>query len=502
MEELKPPFDSTTIPISPFPPPSLEHPNCSPSPSTSQSPPDDPSLLTFDHPLAPPHPLTWPRLLKLRVALSSGTFVFVIAFSSSAFAPARGAVSQEFSVDGVVSSLGVSLFIIGFAIGPLFFAPLSEVVGHAPLLWTGLVGCAVFQVPMAVGRGIGTVLAARLLQGIGGAALMSVGTGMFAEVFEPVTRGVVVSAMAGCMNLASAVSPVAGGYVVERMGWRWIGWLTLIMAGVVALSGLWTVRETSPRLILLRRAKKLRKQSEHIQLRTKYEDDKVEWRVLLRKYLLVPVRMFWTELILVVLTVYLTFVYGMLYLAYQMFPISFARRGWSPAEANLPFIAVCLGIITAWGIFAAFTLTWYKTKRAQYGTVPEYRLPPMILGSFVLPASLLWFGWSDKVHWMSQVIACYWIGLSLQLIFMSGVVFIVDVYGPNSNCAMSIQVVFRSLAAASFPLWSPPMYASLGVSWSATVLAGFAFLMMPFPMLFMRHGERIRSSSKYAMSSG
>jgi MFS transporter, DHA1 family, multidrug resistance protein len=180
-----------------------------------------------------------------------------------------------------------------------------------------------------------------------------------------------------------------------------------------------------------------------------------------------------------------------------MFPISFRQRGWSDPVAHLPFLSVALGIITAWGLFALFTITWYK-ERVHHGATPEDRLPPMICGSFILPVALLWFGWSGGVHWMSQVLACFFIGLSLQLIFMAGVVYIVDVYGANSNCAMSIQVVVRSFGAASFPLWSSAMYRSLGVPWSSTVLACVAALMLPFPVLFMRHGKRVRAASKYA----
>jgi MFS transporter, DHA1 family, multidrug resistance protein len=446
----------------------------------------------------PDRPINWPRRKKLLVASASGSFVFVISFASSAFAPARARTAELFDVSEVVMSLGVSLFIVGFAIGPLLFAPLSEVVGHASMLVLGLAGCAIFQIPFALAANVPTLLISRLLQGGTSAALMSVGTGMFAEVFEPVQKGVVVSCMACCMNLGSAVAPVVCGFVVQELGWRWIGWVTLILASVVGAFSPLTVRETSPRIILLRKSRRLRDKTGNLELRTKYADDKVDFGVLMQRYILVPVKMFWTELILVVLTVYLTFVYGTLYLAYQMFPISFTERGWTPAIADLPFIAVSLGIISAWAIFSVFTLTWYKEQRIERGTVPELRLPPMILGSIILPVSLLWFGWSGGVHWISQVFACYFIGLSLQLIFMSGVVYIVDVYGANSNCAMSIQVVFRSLAAASFPLWSPPMYRRLGVPWSSTLLAGISLLLMPFPILFMHFGKQIRKSSRYA----
>lgn len=451
--------------------------------------PDDPTM-----------PINWPSYKKRLVAVASGSFVFVIAFSSSAFAPARSVTAVEFNTSELVTSLGVSLFIVGFAIGPLVFAPLSEVVGHAIPLAISLVGCGIFQIPFALAQNTTTLLVSRLLQGCTGAAILAVGTGMFAEVYEPVMRGVVVSCMASCMNLGSAVAPLVCGFVVQGLDWRWIGWITLVLAGVVGATGFVTLHETSPRKILLRRARQARRKTGNTAFRTKHEDDKVDFRKLLQKYLLVPVKMFATEVILVVLTIYLTFVYGTLYLAYQMFPISFRQRGWSAQLTNLPFAAVALGTISAWGLFSLYTLTWYRSSlRDGERPIPEARIPPMVLGGVILPIALLWFGWSDHVHWLSQVLACYFIGIALQLIFVSAIVYLVDVYGANSICAMSVQVVFRSLVAASFPLWSPPMYHRLGVSWSSTVLAGVAAILLPFPLLFRRYGHVLRRSSKYAV---
>lgn len=448
----------------------------------------------------PKKPYNWPLRKKIGVTLASGTFVFVVSFSSSAFAPARAAAASQFHTSEVVMSLPVSLFITGYALGPLIWAPISEVIGHASLLVIGLVGCGLFQIPFALAPNTAALLISRFLQGALGSAILTVGTGMFAEVYSHVPRGIAVSSSACFMNCASALSPVVASWLVADLNWRWIGWVTLMLAAVVGAAGPFIIHETSPKIILLRKSRRLRKETGNQDLVTKYSDDKVDFHRLLNKYLFVPIKMLFREPVLLALTVYLTFVWGTLYLSYQMFPIAFQQRGWSPPTANLPFLAVALGIVAAWASFSLFLVTWYKTRVMRGGITPEDRLPPMICGSLILPVAILWFGWSGDVHWVSQVFACFFIGMSLQLIFMTGVVYIVDVYGPNSNCAMSIQVAFRSIGAASFPLWSPAMYRSLGVAWSSTLLAGVAALMLPFPVLFMRYGNRIRATSKYAVS--
>jgi hypothetical protein len=123
----------------------------------------------------------------------------------------------------------------------------------------------------------------------------------------------------------------------------------------------------------------------------------------------------------------------------------------------------------------------------------------MILGACLLPPALLWFGWSMATHWFSQVVASLFIGLGLQLVFISGIVYIVDVYMTNVVSAISIHVTIRSIFAASFPIWTRAMYDALGVEWMATALAGFAAVMMPFPILFFVYGPTIRSWSRYSV---
>lgn len=121
----------------------------------------------------------------------------------------------------------------------------------------------------------------------------------------------------------------------------------------------------------------------------------------------------------------------------------------------------------------------------------------MILGAAILPVSLLWFGWSTNVHWMSQVLAGYFVGLSLQLMFISGLVYMVEVYITCANSAVSIHIAVRSVAAASFPLWAQPMYETLGVEYTATALAVFSALILAFPVLFYKMGLKIRSWSTF-----
>lgn len=467
------------------------------------------NLITWDGPDDPENPQNWPRKKKLLRSSAPLAVIFSISFCSSIFGSATSVTARQYGVSEEVMSLGVALFMAGYAVGPLIFAPMAEVVGNLPVMAVALAGCAIFQIPLALAQGVTTILVCRFLAGMLGSGGLAVGSGLLADIFGPITRGIAVGTSASIMNLASTISPIAGAYIVDRYSWRWTAWASLIVCGVVGILCIALLRESSHNRILMRRAARLRRETGNESLRARAEMASLDPRVLLRKYCTKPIRMFCQEPILIVMTIYLTLVYGSLYLSYQLFPRAFRIRGWSIPSATLPFAAVGLGVLSALGVFSLFTMTWYKrrwvcaqkamTDGASTRLPPEDRLPPMILGAVLLPPSLIWFGWTGDTHWVAQVIACFFIGLSLQLIFITGIAYIVDVYLLNTVSAISIHVMVRSLVSASFPLFEGPMYESLHINWSATLLACLSACIMASPIIFKIHGARIRSWSRFSV---
>ncbi|KAI9372846.1 MFS general substrate transporter [Aspergillus egyptiacus] len=455
------------------------------------------AYLSAELPKDPSDPLNWPLRKKFRVTFIACAMIFLTSFASSVFGPATLTTSTEYSVSQTVMNLGVALFVAGFAVGPLFFAPLSQIVGNSVPLFIALFGCAIFQIPQSLATNPQTIIIARFLQGTLGSGVLAVGSGMLAEVWSIHTRAIAVGLSATCMNLGSSVGPIAGSFILDRYGWRWIGWVTLLMYAGVGIFTPFTVRETSRKRILELKAARMRKDTGDKGYHAPSEKSSLDLATLLQRYGKMPVLMMAQEPILIVIILYLTLVYGTLYLSYQMFPYAFRGRGWSAPIASLPFLSVILGVLTAWGIVCLHTIFSYWRKLRKGATTPEDRLPPMILGACMLVPSLLWFGWTIRTHWIAEVMSCFFLGCALQLIFISGIVYIVDVYVPNANSAISIHVAVRSLVSATFPLWGANVYENLGVEWTATMLAALGVLLMPSPIAFYFYGPTIRSWSRF-----
>ena len=100
------------------------------------------------------------------------------------------------------------------------------------------------------------------------------------------------------------------------------------------------VLQTFAPVLLVRRAKRLRKETGNAALHAKHEEVKANFGDIVNRYLLRPARMLCLEPILTLITLYLAFTFGLVFLFFEAYPISFVgHRGWSQGVASLPFVS-------------------------------------------------------------------------------------------------------------------------------------------------------------------
>lgn len=278
----------------------------------------------------------------------------------------------------------------------------------------------------------------------------------------------------------------------------------MIIGALFFLLAVPSIPETLAPVILQRKAARLRVENRHWALHSKLDEQPVHLNALMRKYGLKPLQMITREPILIVMTLYISLVYGILYLIFFAFPYSFEfDRGWNFGMSSLPFISIFIGVIFACTYMAWETQAIFQPKlaKANHKSIPEERLPPMIVGSVVLVIGLFWFAWTSfpTVNAWPQIIAGAFIGGGIIMVFMPAVIYLVDVYLYDANSALAANAFVRSLVAAAFPLFSTQMYEKLGVQWATSLLAFLCVALVPFPILFYLYGKRIRGWSKFAM---
>ena len=420
-------------------------------------------------------------------------------------------------------TLSLILSFQGFTFGPPFWGPLSEKFGRKPPLLCGLAISCVWSIMVALGHNVPTVMIGRFLTGVFGAAPVAIVGGAATDNWGPVARGINLTMIIGMLFGGPLLGPIIGNFVVQsNIGWRWNMWLVVIAGLVVSFLCLASLPESYPPAILRSKARKLRKETGDPNIKCKFDYESTSVGYICRVYLVRPWSMqldrwndigliphavlFFTEPILVFVTIYQAFIYGILYLFCSAYPIVFGEdRGWALGPSSLPLFSVHVGIFIGVCITVHHTMTIFARKVASNNgvVVPEDRLPLMILGGVVLPVGLFWFAWTadPSIPWPSVVVSGVVIGFGMFLIWIQCYAYLIDVYLPVANSAMASNSMVRSLFGFGFPLFASTMYHQLGTAWATSVLAFLSIAMIPVPVTFYIYGARIRSWSTKAIKN-
>ena len=192
------------------------------------------------------------------------------------FAPGIPRILEEFHDHSKVTATFIlSVYILGFAFGPLVVAPMSETYGRSLLYNIGNVFFTIFTVCTALSNSIGMMMAFRFLMGIAGSVPITIGSGSIADMMPIEMRGRAMAAWALGPLLGPAIGPVAGGYLIRAAGWRWVYWLITIIAGIISVFTFFTLKESYAPVILERKAAKLRKETGNQELRGQFTNTSV-----------------------------------------------------------------------------------------------------------------------------------------------------------------------------------------------------------------------------------
>lgn len=145
-------------------------------------------------------------------------------------APAVQLIMSDFNTESTkFATFSVSIFVLGFASGPLLLAPLSELYGRVLIYNVTNVLFLLFTMICAVSKNSGMFLTFRFLSGFVGVATITIGSGTIADLMPKEQRGKAVSIWSVGTILGPMVGPIIGGYVTEVAGWRWMFWAISIV---------------------------------------------------------------------------------------------------------------------------------------------------------------------------------------------------------------------------------------------------------------------------------
>ena len=140
-------------------------------------------LVDFDGDDDPYRPLNWKLKKKVLTTVLYGFTTMSATWASSAFAPGTNQVAHDFHVGTEVATLGTTLFLFGFGIGPMFFAPLSEVYGRKNAVLPPMFVAAMFAFGTGAAKDIQTIVITRFFAGVFASAPVTNTGGVLADLF-------------------------------------------------------------------------------------------------------------------------------------------------------------------------------------------------------------------------------------------------------------------------------------------------------------------------------
>lgn len=420
-------------------------------------------------------------------------------------APALTTIAKQFNITNEVEeSLTLSVFVLAYAVGPLFLGPLSEMYGRVIVLQLANLFYLFFNLGCGLAQTKGQMIAFRFLAGLGGSAPLAIGGGVLSDLFTAEERGRAISIYSLAPLLGPAIGPIAGGFITVNTTWRWIFYATTIADGIIQVGGLFFLQETYAPVLLQRKKKSLIESTGNQELHTEYDDPSRTVGQILRISLTRPFKLLGTQIIVQVLALYMAYLYGIMYLVLSTFPKLWSLEyGESIGIGGLNYISLGIGFFIGTQVSAPLQDRIYRALKARNGGIgkPEFRVPLMIPGAVLVPIGFFWYGWSAEAH-------THWIMPNIgAVIFAAGVIvgfqciqtYIVDSYTRYAASAIGAATVLRSLAGFGFPLFAPYLYDKLHYGWGNSLLALIAILLgWPAPFLLWKFGERLRKKSTFA----
>mgnify|MGYP004507275877 CR=1 FL=1 len=353
----------------------------------------------------PRNPMTFAKTKKWIMALAVANSVLVVSFCSSAFSGGIQQIMIEFGVSQEIVTLGVSLFVLGFALGPLLWAPFSEMYGRQ-IVFAGTYLCFMaFNAAVAGGQNIWSVLILRFFAAAFGSSPLTNAGGVIADLFNANERGLAMSVFSAAPFMGPVLGPIIGGFLGMTEGWRWVNGLMAIWSGVLLIVTACIVPETYPPVLLRKRAEKLSKITGKVyRSRTDIDQGKISLSEAFSTGLKRPWILLFCEPIVLLLSLYHAIIYGILYMLFGAFPIVYRQgRGWNEGISGLPFVAVAIGVLLAIVYVIVVDNKQYMKKVKESGkgfTTPEARLPMCLVGGIALPIGL--FCKFQRDHMTSQ----------------------------------------------------------------------------------------------------
>lgn len=481
-------------------------------PARHSGPLQDENVVVVDWsgPDDPENPFNWSTRRKWFATSLALLATFSCIINGSIITTAHLEIDADFGIDESVfphSYWPVTSWAVGGALFSLTLLPLMEDFGVRPAFLLTYFIFTCFLIPIGFAQNFATLIICRFFSGGCTSLLANTAAGVASNMFDGYReRTIPMSSYIVCYMCGGSLGPVIGAAILQHLPWRWTGHIETIWTAALFPLFFFTMEESRGSVILEQRARKLRKDGKDAYTRNELQRTPV--LEIIKRSVQRPLYMLFNEPVLVVMTLWSAFSFGVIYLFTQSVELVFTSLyGWDAIRAGYVQAALVVGEVLGW-LFCLATDHWYyrsarRNTESPGAPIPEARLYSAVLGGFVgVAGGMLVYAWTSfpDVTWGAPVVGLIMVGAGSTTVVVGICHYVVDAYTVYAGSAIGAVVLGENTFIGLLPLAAQSMYTTLGFPIASTVLAVISAILAATPIALLVWGQQIRARSRFMQS--
>jgi DHA1 family multidrug resistance protein-like MFS transporter len=455
----------------------------------------------------PANPQNWSNGKRFVVSLIICVYTFVVYTGSAIYTSSELGVMAKWNLKPVDASLPLSLYVLAYGMGPLLWAPLSEIpiIGRSPVYAATMALFTILSLPTAMVNNFAGLLVLRFLQGFFGSPCLAIGAATMQDMYSLLYLPYALVAWVSAAYCGPALGPLLSGFAVTAKGWRWSLWEILWAAGPVFLIMFLLLPETSTPNILLRRAARLRKLTGDNRLKSQSEIDQKNMRpsAIVIDAIVKPIEITIKDPAIAFVNVYTAIIYGIYYSFFEVFPLVYpVYYGFSLGMIGVVFTCILVACLIGIAVYCAYLHYFLIPDIMKHGLrAQESRLVPALFACFGPTIGLFMFGWTARpdIHWIAPTIGITIYGASVFIVMQCIFVYVPLSYPQYAASLFAGNDFLRSAFACGSILFGRPLFINLGVGKGVSVLGGLSVIGIIGMFVLWIFGAKLRARSKFAI---
>jgi DHA1 family bicyclomycin/chloramphenicol resistance-like MFS transporter len=183
---------------------------------------------------------------SIGIVVILGLLAMLMPLSIDMYLPALPVIASEFGVPAGSAQMTLSTYILGFAIGQLFYGPMADSIGRKPVVLGGTLIFAAAAIACALSQTIDHLIAMRFLHGLSAAAASVVINALMRDIYPKEEFSRMMSFVMLITTIAPLVAPMVGGAVLVWFSWHAIFWILALAALLASAMIFFMIHETLP----------------------------------------------------------------------------------------------------------------------------------------------------------------------------------------------------------------------------------------------------------------